>query len=128
MPDADPRTLFVCLRNRHGKGASCAGRGAREMLEAMRSLLATEGLSETDLAVRPTGCLGLCKQGPVAVAAVGTAAAARKPKKVKKKQQKKATVFTRIDPADIRGVLQRSLAADAPPRSGTDRKPRSGCA
>jgi hypothetical protein len=78
----------VCVRERDGKGASCAGRGARAMVDAMRGMLAAEGL-EQELRVQPCGCLGLCKQGPVVLTATGEAAIGNKPEKPKKSRKRK---------------------------------------
>ncbi len=95
------RTLFVCVRDRHGKGASCAGSGSRALLKEMRAMLQREGIAEEELLPRACGCLGLCKQGPVMVAGVG-----RKPPKVKKKGK---GVFTRVAADEARDVLRAVL-------------------
>lgn len=98
---AAERTLFVCVRDRHGKGASCAGSGSLALLKKMRAMLECEGIAEKELLPRACGCLGLCKQGPVMVAGVG-----RKPPKVKKKGK---GVFTRVDTDEARDVLRKVL-------------------
>ena len=82
------------------------------MLDEMRAMLTAEGLTEQDLRLRPCGCLGLCKQGPVAVAASGSAAQSRKPPKAKKKR---AGVFVRIRKRKIREVLRDALSETMPP-------------
>ncbi len=99
-----PRTLFVCVRNRHGKGASCAGSGALVLLKGMRAMLAEEEIGPDELAVRPSGCLGLCKQGPVMVAA---GARVSKPSKPRKKQKK--GVWRKVEPGEMREVLREAL-------------------
>ena len=98
-PSAEARTLFVCVREKGGKGRSCAGSGSRALLQQMQGMLSNEGVPEGELRVRPCGCLGLCKQGPVMVVAEGAAAQERKPPKVKKAKAKKkvAGVYTRVD-------------------------------
>ena len=106
-----PRALFVCVRERDGKGASCAGSGARALLADMRSILADEGIGADELSLRPCGCLGLCKQGPVLVAAMGEAAREKKLPKLKKRLKKKisARVYTRVAQAEVRGVLRDAI-------------------
>ena len=98
-----PRTLFVCVRDRRAKGASCAGSGARALLNDMRAALLAENIGPDELAVKPSGCLGLCKQGPVMVAAAGTDARAKKPRKNQK------NVWTKVAPGETREVLREAL-------------------
>ncbi len=105
-PDS-PRTLFVCVRNRHGKGVSCAGRGSRALIHQMRGLLEAESIGPEELAVRPCGCLGLCKQGPVMLAAAGEAALHKKPHKPGKKHGPE--VHTRVEPEEVREILREAL-------------------
>ena len=105
---ATPRTLFVCVRDRGGKGASCAGSGSRALLTEMRTILASEQIGDDELALRACGCLGLCKQGPVLVAATGEKALEKKPPKVKGKK-KSAAVFTQVADAEVREVLRSAL-------------------
>ncbi|RRA47926.1 (2Fe-2S) ferredoxin domain-containing protein [Acidipila sp. EB88] len=105
------RTLFVCVRDRNGKGASCAGSGARALLKDMQAILAGEGIAPSELLVRPCGCLGLCKQGPVLVAAAGAAALNRKPPKVKK-GKKRLGVYTQVEPDEARLVLRDALLGE----------------
>ena len=100
-----PRTVFICVRDRHGKGASCAGRGARVLLENMRTILKSENICPDELAVRPCGCLGLCKQGPVMLAAAGEAALA-KPRKPRKHEP---AVHSRVEPGEVREILREAL-------------------
>lgn len=102
-----PRTLFVCVRDRGGKGASCAGRGSRALVREMRGLLAAEDIGPEELAVRPCGCLGLCKQGPVTLAAAGEMALTKKPRKPGKKS--KPEVHTRVEPKESREILREAL-------------------
>ena len=101
-----PRAVFVCVRDRHGKGASCAGSGARALLTGMRGMLAAEGIGPDELAVKPCGCLGLCKQGPVLLAATGRAAQAKKPGKPGKKGK---GLWKRVQPAEAREILREAL-------------------
>lgn len=105
-PASAPRTVFVCVRNRHGKGASCAGRGSRALLHEMRALLKAEDIGPEELAVRPCGCLGLCKQGPVMLAAAGEAALAKKPHKPGKHAPE---AHTRVEPEEVREILREAL-------------------
>ena len=104
---ATPRTVFVCVRDRHGKGASCAGRGSRALVAGMRAILKAEHIGPDELAVRPCGCLGLCKQGPVVRAAKGEAALAKKPRKPGKKHGSEAAV--RVEPEEVRELLREAL-------------------
>ncbi len=106
MQEGTPRTLFVCVRNRHGKGASCAGRGALDLVRDARAMLAVEGIGPDELAVRPTGCLGLCKQGPVLLAAAGEVALAKKPRKPRKGSP---GVHTLVAPEELREVVREAL-------------------
>ena len=101
-----PRALFVCVRDRHGKGASCAGSGARALLSGMQNLLAAESIGKEELLLLPVGCLGLCKQGPVLVAAAGEAAAQKKPGKPGKHAP---GVYTRVVEGEMREVLREAL-------------------
>ena len=101
--EAGPRTVFVCVRDRHGKGASCAGSGARALLNDMRAALLAEEIGPEELSVKPCGCLGLCKQGPVMVAAAGADARAKKPRK------KQKNVWTKVAPEEIREVLREAM-------------------
>ncbi len=103
----DGKTVFVCVRERGKDGASCAGRGARQLLTDMRTMLDAEGISPEELAIRPCGCLGLCKKGPVLLAASGEAAQEKKPAKPKKKAR---GVYTKVRRGDTRGVLREVLA------------------
>ncbi len=74
----------------------------------MRGMLAAEHIGPEELAARPVGCLGLCKQGPVMVAVKGDAAAAKKPPKPSKKKRS-AGVWTRVKPEEMRDVLREAL-------------------
>ena len=103
-----PRTIFVCVRDRHGKGASCAGRGSRALLRTMRDALAAEDIGPDELTLRPCSCLGLCKQGPVLVAASGNAARERKPPKPGKKELS-PSVHIHVEPDEVRELLREAL-------------------
>ena len=107
---SEPRAVFVCVRNRHGKGASCAGRGSRDLVEQMRALLVGENIGPEELAVRPCGCLGLCKQGPVMLAVAGEAALCKHPRKPGKRE---AGVHTRVKPGGLREILRDALLGPA---------------
>ncbi len=106
MQESTPRTLYVCVRNRHGKGASCAGRGALDLLKDGRTALAAEGIGPDELTLRPVGCLGLCRQGPVMVAAVGVDARAKKPPKPRKRDP---GTHVRVAPEELRELLREAL-------------------
>ena len=114
IPGESLRTLFVCVRDRNGKGASCAGSGARALLNQMQGILDAEAIGKDELLLRPAGCLGLCKRGPVLLAATGKAAQARKPKKPGKKA---AGVYTKVRPDETREVLREVLCGVSPARS-----------
>ena len=96
----------MCVRDRHGKGASCAGSGARALLTEMQSILRAEDIGKDELVLRPVGCLGLCKRGPVLVAARGEDAVAKKPGKAKKKAR---GVYTKVALDEARSVLREAL-------------------
>lgn len=104
--DAQARTLFICVRDRNGKGASCAGSGARELFKNMRAMLAAEEIGADELTLRPCSCLGLCKQGPVLVAASGPVAREKKPPKPKKRAR---SVYTKVAQDEAREVLRAAL-------------------
>ncbi len=105
------KTLYVCVRDRAGKSASCAGSGARALLSAMQGILKVEDIGQEELRVRPVGCLGLCKRGPVLLAIPGTVAAQKKPKKPGKKSR---GVYTRVELKEARDVLREVLLAGEP--------------
>ncbi len=106
VPTEGPRALYVCVRDRHGKGASCAGSGARALLGAMQGILTAEAIGKDELLLRPVGCLGLCKRGPVLLAAAGEAAQERKPRKPGKNAP---GVYTRVTQDEAREVLREVL-------------------
>ncbi len=108
---AVPRTVFVCVRERGGKGASCAGRGSRVLLTEARSALEAEGIGPDELAIRACGCLGLCKQGTVMLLAAGEAALTKKPRKPGKKSA--SEVYTRVEPDELREILREALIKPA---------------
>ena len=108
-------TVFICVRDRHGKGESCAGSGARALLSGMQAMLKAEGIGKDELALRPCGCLGLCKQGPVLVAATGKAAEGKKPPKVKKLKGDHA-LHRRVSAKETRGILREALRPAMPVR------------
>ena len=111
-PDESGATLFVCVRQRNGEGASCAGRGSRALIEKMRAMLAAEAIPAVELTVRPCGCLGLCKQGPAAAVATGEARLAKKPPKARKGRR---GVYTRVEGEDVRDMLRETLLQGAAP-------------
>ncbi len=104
------RTLYLCVRNRGGKGASCAGSGARALLTEMQTILRAEDIGKDELLLRPVGCLGLCKHGPVLLAASGKAALEKKPPKPGKKTP---GVYTGVALEEARDVLREVLLPDA---------------
>jgi (2Fe-2S) ferredoxin len=59
--------LFVCVKTRKDGEACCAGRGSRELLDAIRAELARRG-DDTRIDVRPVKCLDQCEHGPAMVA------------------------------------------------------------
>ena len=110
-----PRTLFVCVRDRHGKGQSCAGSGSRALVADAQFILRCEDIGQDELSVRPVGCLGLCERGPVCVAVAGKAALDRKPPRVKKRNQrgnKSVLVTIEVEPRDLRPMLREALLQD----------------
>ena len=113
-PGAVP-TVFICVRDRHGKGESCAGSGARTLLSGMQAMLKAEGIGKDELALRPCGCLGLCKQGPVLVTATGKAAEGKKPPKAKKLKGENA-LYCRVSAKDTRAILREALRPAMPVR------------
>ena len=103
------KTLYVCVRDRAGKSTSCAGSGARALLSAMQGILKAEEIGPEELRVLPVGCLGLCKRGPVLLAASGPEAGRKKPKKPGKKAP---GVYTQIELKEARTVLRDVLRAE----------------
>lgn len=60
--------LFVCANDRPTGGMpSCAARGATEVLAALQRQVGADPSLWGQVAVTPTGCLGLCYEGPVVV-------------------------------------------------------------
>ncbi len=119
MAEQTPRTVFVCVRDRHGKGRSCAGSGSRALVEDAQEILRSEEIGADELRIRPVGCLGLCDRGPVCAATAGTAALERKPPKIQKKRQNaQALVTLEVAPHELRSVLREALLQPA----GTDRQ------
>jgi predicted metal-binding protein len=107
-----PRTLFVCVRNRHGKGRSCAGSGSRALVADAQAILRGEHIGLDELSIRPVGCLGLCERGPICIATAGSAACERKPPKIRKKNlraDKSALVSIEVEPQELRSVLREAL-------------------
>ncbi len=74
------------------------------MLKDMREALAEENIGPDELVIKPCGCLGLCKQGPVMVAAD---AGVMKPPKTGKKQR--SGVWRKVEPEETREVLREAL-------------------
>ncbi len=105
--EGDAKAVFVCVRDRAGKGSSCAGSGARLLLAEMRGALAAEGIGREELDVRPCGCLGLCKRGPVMLGVSGPAARAKKPAKPGKKRG--LGVYTGVQRGELREILREVL-------------------
>lgn len=70
-------------------------------------MLQAENISPEELAIRPCGCLGLCKQGPVMLAAAGEEALAKKPRKPGKKPA--PGVHTRVESGELREILRDAL-------------------
>ncbi|MDO8519297.1 MAG: (2Fe-2S) ferredoxin domain-containing protein [Deltaproteobacteria bacterium] len=55
--------IFVCTNNREGEKSSCTLRSSAATLACLKKEIAERGL-EFDVKVVPSGCLGLCEQGP----------------------------------------------------------------
>jgi predicted metal-binding protein len=115
LAEETPRTLFVCVRDRNGKGRSCAGSGSRLLVEDAKAILLRENIGPEELRIRPVGCLGLCERGPVCVAVAGAGALERKPSKLKKKRRRDAGALISIEvaPPELRGVLREALLRPA---------------
>jgi hypothetical protein len=111
VAEETPRTLFVCVRDRHGKGRSCAGSGSRLLVADAKAILLRENIGPEELLIRPVGCLGLCKHGPVCIAAVGAAALGREPPKAKKRKHRDSAALVTIEvaPQELRSVLREAL-------------------
>lgn len=107
--ETPPRTLFVCVRDRHGKGQSCAGSGSRLLLTQAKELLHEEQIPPEELAVRPVGCLDLCERGPICIAVAGDAALERKPPKGKKRTAQSMLVSINVEASDLRATLREAL-------------------
>jgi hypothetical protein len=111
--ETPPRTLFICVRDRHGKGQSCAGSGSLLLLTQAKALLHQEQIPPEELSVRPVGCLGLCERGPVCVAVAGDAARERKPPKGKKRKAQSMLVSIQVAPSELRTALREALLQPA---------------
>lgn len=62
-PEPPPLVLLVCTNRRFGwDRPSCAGRGARKLLKALRAEAAARALSIT---ITEAPCQGRCSRGPV---------------------------------------------------------------
>jgi hypothetical protein len=111
--ETPPRTLFICVRDRHGKGQSCAGSGSRSLLAQAKALLHQEQIPPEELSVRPVGCLGRCERGPICVAVVGDAAWERKPPKGKGRKAQPILVSIEVAPCELRATLREALLQPA---------------
>ena len=69
FPAPFPATVFVCTKKReagHPK-SSCHERGGSALRDELKDMVKEQGL-EAQVRVFKSGCLGLCEQGPVAIA------------------------------------------------------------
>ena len=69
FPSPFPATIFVCTKKReagHPKSC-CHDRGASELRDKLKDMVKDEGL-EGQVRVFKSGCLGVCEQGPAAIA------------------------------------------------------------
>lgn len=55
------RKVQFCIQHRPGPGASCAGRGSLELMEAFSAMLQDAGI---DAGIETVNCLVRCEQGP----------------------------------------------------------------
>jgi (2Fe-2S) ferredoxin len=62
------RKLYVCINDRFGTSASCAGGGSRKLIEQLRYALYERGL---EWSVEENRCMGHCPYGPNLKAAPG---------------------------------------------------------
>lgn len=84
--------VFVCVKQRDDKKASCACRGSRELLGELRAAaLKADWSGEGQLEIRPSGCLKKCKKGPAVAAFIEDAGQElrKPPKKAWKKAEGK---------------------------------------
>ena len=72
----------------------------------MQTILRVEDIGKDELLLRPVGCLGLCKRGPVLVALSGKAALRKKPGKPAKKA---AGVYLKVAREEVRSLLREVL-------------------
>ena len=63
--DRTPYTchVFVCVNDREGARKSCADDGAVEVRAELKRLVTAAGLKPR-VRVSPSGCLGVCTEGP----------------------------------------------------------------
>jgi predicted metal-binding protein len=69
FPAPFPATVFVCTKKRekgHPKSC-CHDRGSSQLREQLKEMIKQEGL-ESKVRVFKSGCLGVCEQGPAAMA------------------------------------------------------------
>ncbi len=109
--NATPPTVYVCVRDRNGKGKSCAGSGSRQLIQIMRDALERENIGAAELTIRPSGCIGPCKQGPVAVVAGPEWQGGKKAPKPGKDTDQRG-VHTRLEAKDVRGLLRAALRGE----------------
>ena len=72
FPAPFPTTIFVCTRKReagHPKPC-CHDRGGHDLREQLKEMVQKQGL-ESGVRVFKSGCLGVCEQGPAAMAFPG---------------------------------------------------------
>jgi (2Fe-2S) ferredoxin len=111
-PGAQPRVrIFVCVHAGSQGKPSCASRGSRELLAAIRSELTKQGIPAREIDVRPSGCLDECKKGPVAMAFSGAAAGLNKPpgKLSRNLFQRPGARFTRVDEKDAAQIVEQLI-------------------
>ena len=108
------RRIFVCVKKRGDREASCARSGSLELISAMRTMLAQENIPASELDIRPCGCIDLCDDGPVLVSVSGSAAQEKKPPKLKKGKRGKldARVSIKVKERELREILRDALRAD----------------
>ena len=71
-------------------------------------MLAAEHIGAEELNIRPVGCLGLCKLGPVCAAAPAQGDGAKRAPKLKKRKSETG-LFTRVGEEDLRPMLRQVL-------------------
>jgi (2Fe-2S) ferredoxin len=103
--------LFICMKTRHDRRASCGCTGAAEILKALRLELMRRGQRAAHIDVRPCGCLEMCEDAPVILGFTGAVAEAAMPPRnfFHKLVHRPAVRFKRVSLDQIPQIVDRLL-------------------